>query len=304
MIDIESTLGVLLIGVFINTYLYGVVSYQYAKYSVTFKKDPHWVKLMVFVLFLMDTVHSASIIYMVWTFAVKSFEGGPASTNAYWPYPFTVLVMVCTACIVQGFFTYRIWKLTSQHTVACALAVLIVGAFVLGVTVAVRAWKLKPHTSIGPFNSLLAAWLVMEVVVDASIAGILIYKLSMSKTGHKNSDSVLNRLIRMSVQTGFCTGVFAVLCLIFFFVMPRTQYFAMFGIPISRVYTITFMDALLGRSGLRDLLFLDPDEVGRSASRGARTLSAAIRLQVTKEVYTVTDREVSEQAHEMKVHRV
>lgn len=62
------------------------------------------------------------------------------------------------------------------------------------------------HTSIGPFNSLLAAWLVMEVVVDASIAGILIYKLSMSKTGHKNSDSVLNRLIRMSVQTGkiFC----------------------------------------------------------------------------------------------------
>lgn len=81
------------------------------------------------------------------------------------------------------------------------------------------------------------------------------------------------------------------------------------------------MDALLGRSGLRDLLFLDPDEVkfrfqrffwqyswflqvGRSASRGARTLSAAIRLQVTKEVYTVTDREVSEQAHEMKVHRV
>jgi hypothetical protein len=47
----------------------------------------------------------------------------------------------------------RIWKLTSPHTVACALAVLIVGTFVSGVTVAVRAQELKLLVAVTPHSS-------------------------------------------------------------------------------------------------------------------------------------------------------
>ena len=74
-------------------------------------------------------------------------------------------------------------------------------------------------------NNVLTFWLTAETTIDALIAGtplvrwsidhrpieltdslsltvILLYTLHSSRTGMRNSDKVLNRLMRASVQTG------------------------------------------------------------------------------------------------------
>jgi len=64
--EYDTTIGVLLIGIFFNTFLYGLVTYQFALYKRMDFNDRLSVKAMVVFLFLLDTVHSASIIYMAW----------------------------------------------------------------------------------------------------------------------------------------------------------------------------------------------------------------------------------------------
>lgn len=84
----------------------------------------------------------------------------------------------------------------------------------------------------------------------------------------------------------------------------------------------TFMDTLLGRSGLRGILFNEPSDVSAhppsneqrrlsvpqpvsgSANRRIRTVSASIQLHVHKEVHTATDNDESDRASVIKISKV
>lgn len=50
-------------------------------------------------------------------------------------------------------------------------------------------------------------------------------------------DTILNRLIRGAIQTGLFAGIFSMGALITFVVLPSTNLFGMFGIPLGRIYT-------------------------------------------------------------------
>lgn len=44
--DFDMTVGVLLLGLFFNTYLYGLVTYQFVVYHNTKFNDPLWIRLV------------------------------------------------------------------------------------------------------------------------------------------------------------------------------------------------------------------------------------------------------------------
>jgi hypothetical protein len=95
----------------------------------------------------------------------------------------------------------------------------------------------------------------MQVVVDAFITSMFMYfnlratkvlirspvtlviVFSRSRTGFRKTDSVLKRLIRGAIQTGLFAGIFSMADLITFIVLPNTELYAMFTIPIGRIYT-------------------------------------------------------------------
>ncbi|RXW16288.1 hypothetical protein EST38_g9569 [Candolleomyces aberdarensis] len=214
--EFSSTLGALLVAVFINTYLYGVVSFQYASYYSSKFQDPRWVTLTIGALFVTDTFHSISIIYMAWVYAVLI--------------------------------------LTRKYIIYVPLVAIAVGAFVGGMIVGIKVWLADTMMELSSVNKVLTFWLTAKAALDVSIAVILLYTLNASKTGMRKSDKVLNRLMRTSVQTGVCTSVFAILCMVLFLVKPGTQYYLMFGLPIPRVYTCTLLDTLISRDSLRNMM--------------------------------------------------
>jgi hypothetical protein len=60
---------------------------------------------------------------------------------------------------------------------------------------------------------------------------------SRSRTGFRKTDTILNRLIRGAIQTGLFAGIFSMGNLITFVVLPNTDLYGMFAIPIGRIYT-------------------------------------------------------------------
>ena len=60
---------------------------------------------------------------------------------------------------------------------------------------------------------------------------------SRSRTGFRKTDTILNRFIRSAIQTGLFASILALGDLITFVVLPDMNFYAMFTIPIGRVYT-------------------------------------------------------------------
>ncbi|KAF8237127.1 hypothetical protein L208DRAFT_1249021 [Tricholoma matsutake] len=246
--------GPLLVGIFFNTYLYGLVTFQYASYHATSLNDPAWIKLFVFSLFVLDTFHSASLIYMAWVFCVENFSKPAVLREIMWPYPFTVIVISMTAFLTHMFLAYRVFRLKKNTFVYGVMLLLSAASWVTGVICGTYCWRVK-SLMVTEIRSLVTAWLCLEVGADALVSGkFLSVVLSRSRTGFHKSDTVLNRLIRGSVQTGLFAGIFSIITLVCFLKSPRTQFFGMFGIPISRMYSNTLMDTLLVRHRLRGTL--------------------------------------------------
>ncbi len=65
----------------------------------------------------------------------------------------------------------------------------------------------------------------------------LITVLLRSRTGFRRTDTVINRLIRGAIQTGFFVSLFAMADLFSFLFDQSSNLYAVFAMPIGRIYT-------------------------------------------------------------------
>ncbi|KAH0832958.1 hypothetical protein J3R83DRAFT_11934 [Lanmaoa asiatica] len=245
----DTTIGTLLVGIFFNTYLYGLVTYQFAAYYRAKFDDRPAIKYMVLFLFILDTFHSASAIYMAWNYTVANYDNPAALAMAEWPYTFTPIGTALAALVTQIYL--GIWRLTGSKILYGVVIVLAIPSFILGMTCAIKAWIIKVLSELPRITPLVIAWLSMQVAADAFITATLIIIFSRSRTGFRKTDTILNRLTRGAIQTGLFAGIFSMGDLITFIVLPNTNLYGMFAIPIGRIYTNTLLDTLLTRRLLK-----------------------------------------------------
>ncbi|KAG6331638.1 hypothetical protein ID866_7451 [Astraeus odoratus] len=277
--EYDKTLGTLLVGIFFNTYLYGLVSYQFAAYYRSVLppefNDRPAVKYMVLFLFLLDTFHSASVVYMAWTYVVANFGNPAALAVAEWPYTFTPIGTAAAALTTQLFLGYRIWCLSESNILYGIIIIMAIPSFVLGLACSIKAWIIKVLEDLPQINNLVIAWLAMQVIVDTFVTVTLITILIRSKTGYRKTDTVLNRLIRGAIQTGLFAGIFSLGDLVSFLVLPTTNFYGMFAIPIGRIYTNTLLDTLLAREQLKTQMMGTYDrQTGLACSGSASSLGS------------------------------
>lgn len=293
--DYDLTVGTLLIGIFFNTYLYGLVSYQFAAYHRAGYDDGKLVKLMILFLFLLDTFHSGAVIYMAWYYVVTNYNNPDVLSIELWPYMFTPIGTALSALLTQTFLAVRIWRFGRSRILIGIIGALAVPCFVLGMACGIKAWNIKYMAQMVSITNLATAWLVSQVTVDTIVTVSMTYMLSKSRTGFQKTDNVINRLIRGAVQTGLFAGIFSLGDMITFLLWPETNLYGMFAIPIGRIYTNTLLDTLLSRHDLRDQMAgtINMDSMsawGHGSSSNSRTANHQLtELEVRKEVEVVTD---------------
>ncbi|KAI0343438.1 hypothetical protein BDW22DRAFT_1355875 [Trametopsis cervina] len=247
----DLILGPLLIGIIFNTYLYGLVTYQFAAYYKTKFNDPLPIKCMVLFLFVLDTVHSISVIWMAWSYCVTNYGAPESLAVALWPYTFTPIATGLASMVTQLFLGWRIYRFSKSKVLYAIVIALSVPSCALGIICGTRAWIIKFSAELSILTGWVTAWLVLQVMVDVFVTGTLGYLLARSRTGFRKTDTVLNQLIRGAIQTGLFAGIFSLGDLITFAKLPDTNFYGMFAIPIGRIYTNTLLDTLLARKQLR-----------------------------------------------------
>ncbi|KAH8833063.1 hypothetical protein DL96DRAFT_1552100 [Flagelloscypha sp. PMI_526] len=251
-----------------TVYLYGLVSYQYVTYATLEFDDPIWLRSFVVILFAIDTSQTIVELWGVWYFA-------KAITDVTWVWPFCGVGNSISTLIVQYFFLHRLWGFTRQVWLCGFLALLAVGGGLFGVIGCTKVGLLVDVTKLGPTIPLVTAWLAIEAGLDIIITTILSRALWRSKTGVARTNTIIHRCIRAAIQSGLFTSVFAFAALLGFVFWTDTYLYLIFGWPVGRIYSSTFLYTLIIRKDLSRIAY------GTSQAGHAGVNSFPVSLQIS-----------------------
>jgi len=245
----NDVFGPLLIGAFFNAILYGVMIMQTFVYYQSYRGDATWIRLFVLYLFITETINIGCNIAAMYEPLITRW--GDVHALMFFPLMIvaTPVTNVAISTPVQFFTAWRITVISKQKWLGALIGVFSVVSFIFGIWSAVTLRVVERFDRKPTIVPKATVWFAASSIADALITGILWWSLAKRRTGYKNTDVTINRIIRLTVQTGFLTVVFALMELISFFTILNTNANFAFDFPLSKLYTNALLSTLNARKG-------------------------------------------------------
>jgi len=291
----EIALGPMLIGTVFNIVLYGIMITQVYLYFNTYKNDRKWLKCLVLFLFLADTVNAVFDLVYIYDALIINFNNVAYLAQATWVFGTDPAMTGIISCSVQLFFAWRVKVVTGNIWAVILIAACAIINMLSSVGTSVAVGMIPVFTEFVRFKVIVIMWLVSAAVADVCITVSLTHHLQKHKTGFAATDDVVNRIIRLTVQTGAITAICAIIDLIFFLV-DTTGTHLIFNVPLSKLYTNSLMSSLNARGGWKF-----SQRSGQATSTQGAITAAKSRMDVVQLNTTGTRPEVFVQveSHEM-----
>lgn len=260
------SLGAIVMGTFLNVCLYGIMLVQTSNYFSTHKQDQLWVKLMVGWLLILDTLNTVFDVGFVYRYTITLFGDFSALAHSHWFFHLSPLITVAIASTVQGFYAWRINRLTGWLWVSVGIGLVVLVQFVAGFVTTIGAFRVVDFARFDELRVEIVLWLITSAVTDVVVTSILTWYLHTHRTGFPRTNDLVTKLIRITVQTGMITTIWAVVDLIVFLTVP-TPLHLLFNLPLCKLYTNTLLSTLNARSGW------DKSQNGTSTARSTNGMS-------------------------------
>ncbi|KAJ6481574.1 hypothetical protein C8R47DRAFT_1218349 [Mycena vitilis] len=241
--DVHLSYGPMLIGVFFNLILYGVFIGQALTYYQIYLKDGAWMRYFVLYLFVAETLNTGFDMAMMYQ------AGGPLGQRPdFFPlvFPAEPIFIVLVSTPIQIFFAWRIWTITKMVWVPVIISVFAVAALAGGLWTAIKITIIKEFVYKPLLHPSALLWFLASCVSDILIT----ISLSHRKTGFVATDSVIDKIIRTTIQTGLVTSVFSVLDVICFMVFPHYAINFVWDLALSKLYSNALLSTLNARAHL------------------------------------------------------
>ncbi|KAJ3734439.1 hypothetical protein DFJ43DRAFT_1062714 [Lentinula guzmanii] len=273
-ITVDNTMGAAFIGVICAASLYGVSCVQTWFYFNRYPGDLWYIKCLVAIVWLFDSIHQALISHTVYFYVVTNFNNVSEQANLVWSILLEVLFNGLIGFVVQSFLTMRVWKMSNQNKPLTVLIVLFVlGELTCSVAFTISSLKLVTWMDLTHLKSLSMTVNVLGAVADVMIAAGLFYFLHRSRTGFKKSDTMISKLIMFTVSTGLLTSICAVASLLSILIWGKTLIYVAFYFSLGRLYSNSLLATLNARKSIRGL----NDGDGGNVSFSLQTFSNKLR---------------------------
>lgn len=260
----EVTHGPMLVGFTLNACLYGIMITQVYMYFTSSKKDRTWMKCFVLFLLVADTINTVFDFLYLYKSLIVNFGDSAFLAKADWLFATDPALTGIIASLVQLFYAWRIRVLTRSWLFVGLVFICAISGGVAAIVTAFEVGRTPNFVDFRHFKAAVIIWLAAESVGDLLITSILVWYLRKHKTGFKSSDLMIDRIIRLTVQTGLITSLVATLDLIFFLDDPAGTHL-IFNFPLCKLYTNSLMSSLNARAGWkflsspRDFAAMDSD---------------------------------------------
>ncbi|KAJ6465289.1 hypothetical protein C8R45DRAFT_1173698 [Mycena sanguinolenta] len=303
--NVQLPYGPILIGVFFNMILYGVLLMQTLTYYQVYQRDPKWMRLLIAFLFFVETANTSLDMAMMYQPLILEYGQEPV----FFPIVFMTepLCVVLVSMPIQLLYAWRIHRLTNSLWIPAIISVLAIASFGTGIlfvlygdtnklrmTTAGGVWTATTIQILRQFakkpllhNSALL-WFLAACAADILITVSLVMTLSQNKTGFSATSSVLDRIIRsifsldisLSSDQLFYSQHYAVskYLLDYLFVDISTDVDLVWDLSLSKLYCNCLMSTLNARERLRQqqhsvVLSLDSFRFTTAGPLGSETCS-------------------------------
>ncbi|KAF9451110.1 hypothetical protein P691DRAFT_757589 [Macrolepiota fuliginosa MF-IS2] len=244
--------GPLLLGYIISLALHGVLTVQLYLYYAAFPRDSMVIKLLVYAVYLGETARSIVMAYDAYDIFAVGFTNRESlyAVHHIW---FTCCVSnAILAFVVQILYAYRIKILSTSYTCGISIAFLSFVQLVGGVTAGVGA-KL-----VGNFEAHTTYEFVGYVVnkagaalCDILIAILMTYYLLRMRKNSRMAEDIITRIIRLVVEAGTMTSLFAVVDLVLYFTDAENGSSWALRLIVGKLYTNSMMVIFNNRFSIR-----------------------------------------------------
>ncbi|EPQ50151.1 hypothetical protein GLOTRDRAFT_141615 [Gloeophyllum trabeum ATCC 11539] len=249
---LDNTMGAMFVGVIVAATLYGVSCVQTWFYYNHYRNDLWHIKLLVAASFISDTIHQALISHTMYTYVVTNFANPAILQRLVWSLLVEVLFNGFTALMVQVFFTIRIWKLSERNVpITVSVLLLVLAEFGAVIAYTIKSLTLETFAELELLKGLSMSVNGLAAAGDVAIAIVLCTMLHRSRTGFRQSDTMITKLIIFCVNTGLLTSACAVLSLVFIAALPNTFIYICFYFTLGRLYLNSLLATLNARKSIR-----------------------------------------------------
>ncbi|KAF8798622.1 hypothetical protein BYT27DRAFT_6897122 [Phlegmacium glaucopus] len=282
---LDNTYGAAFIGMVIAAILYGASCTQTLYYFKN-QTDSWFTKLTVIAVMVLDTLNQVSVTHVAYTYTV-TYWGNAEPPLVVWSLGTAVVCTGMTAFVVQSFLTMRIWRLRGRNIyLTSSSMVLVVGSFSSFILYTVKGAGLKDLPSLARIKHEAIATNVLAAAIDLIIAATLCTLLHLSRTGFRQSNTIINKLIIFSVNTGLITSLCALASMISILVAGNTFIYVAFFVCLGRLYTNSLLSTLNLREVMRcgshsEISSLDPMSFSvRDVAKMESTQSEGISFKI------------------------
>jgi len=207
---LDSTLGSLLIGVFISTALWGVSCIQLYNYFLRYRHDPLWIKLVAVVTWLLDLAHEVMNLASNYNYLVTQYGHIEALEEVSAIGLSVIAISAVSVFLVQLFFILRIWILSKATFVAGALVILSLSGLVMLCFFTSKLATDATFTQTIALTKFGVPALALQAAGDLLITVVLMFILQRSRMGISQSESMISRMMAVTMGTGLLTSLFSI----------------------------------------------------------------------------------------------
>ncbi|KAH7927443.1 hypothetical protein BV22DRAFT_1045366 [Leucogyrophana mollusca] len=221
--------------------LMGVLAVQTFIYFNRFPNDRMWIKILVSIVFLLESLITVFAFHGFWTGVtvhgsdlsaiVAAGQGGVSlQPDPLWSFEALAPLTGLVSSLTHGFFCWRIWAV--RHSIFVPVLVMMVSLLQFAmVTYGGIKFGLVPDLDANhPMPFYLPIWLCGSLLCDLAISVYMTMSLLQGKSNFKATRSLSMKLIRLTIETGLVTTTAALIELILAIAFRVTMYhLALYG---------------------------------------------------------------------------
>ncbi|KAJ7088055.1 hypothetical protein B0H15DRAFT_982644 [Mycena belliarum] len=306
---LDNTMGSMLLGVLVSAVLYGISLLQCLFYFTRYHRDPLYLKSLVAATVVLDSFHLAFVAHTVYHYLITNYYKNDTLHVMVWSVSLealptfnrssflhhslqsiNALQILRVPCLAKHvLILHRLADKADLITTVShenffltgTIMVLVLATSACGtawVVLALRAGTYENLLKISPLTNTINA---LSTAADVIITTTLCYMLRQSRPASLETETMINRLILFTINTGLLTSLCAIASLVSLIASPRTLIYASFYFCIGRLYSNSLLASLNARTVIRGRINdIDTNFHNKSVSYPARA-----RLSLSRDVF-------------------
>uniref|UniRef100_A0A0W0F0J5 DUF6534 domain-containing protein n=1 Tax=Moniliophthora roreri TaxID=221103 RepID=A0A0W0F0J5_MONRR len=250
--DIGANAGPVLLAYFLIWFFYGILCLQLYRYYQAFPLDPKFLKAIVYLMFTLETLQAILITHDGFDIFARNYGNLIVFDDIHFTWFTGPVLSGIVSVLAQLFYAHRIMSFSRSvagRIVAGVIAIIALLQCSAAIAGGVQARNVGKLSEV-PEKTYVATsvWLAGAAVCDIMISASMTWLLANSGTFFKETKDIIARLIRLTIETGFITALFAVLDLTLFLAFPRYTYHVVPAFCLGKVYSNALLVVLNNRA--------------------------------------------------------